>query len=347
METIGVGVIGASTLHPGWATRAHIPAIRASAGYRLVAVATNRADSARAAAESLGVIAYANHAELVANPAVDLVVVAVRAPEHYQLVCDALDAGKMTFCEWPLGVNLPEARDLAGRARESKIRTAIGLQGRFSSVVQQVHRLVHDGFIGEVLATTFVGSGIAWGGETDRSHSYMFDRAHGVNVLSVPALHALDTLAYALGEFANIRAAAAVRRPTVRIVDDGTIMGATAWDHVAISGTLVSGAPVSVYFRGGVSRGCNLYWEINGTQGDLALSSKTGNLQVADLSLAAGRGDATSLTPLMAASDGIVGNIARLYEAFWRDVRTGGSEVPNFAHALRRHELLEELEADA
>lgn len=54
-ETIGVGVIGASPVNPGWAVTAHIPAIRALPGLALRAVGTSRRETAEAAAEAFGV----------------------------------------------------------------------------------------------------------------------------------------------------------------------------------------------------------------------------------------------------------------------------------------------------
>src|SRR5437879_582594 len=49
---MGVGVIGASPLRPGWALTAHLPALAALPDYELRAVATSTEASARAAAEA-------------------------------------------------------------------------------------------------------------------------------------------------------------------------------------------------------------------------------------------------------------------------------------------------------
>jgi predicted dehydrogenase len=54
----------------------------------------------------------------------------------------------------------------------------------------------------------------------------------------------------------------------------------TAPDHVTISGRFANGAIASVFYRGGVSRGNNFRWEINGGERDLVLTSATGNMQV-------------------------------------------------------------------
>jgi predicted dehydrogenase len=51
---VGVGIVGANP-ERGWAARAHVPAIHASGEFRLVAVATTRAESAALARERFAV----------------------------------------------------------------------------------------------------------------------------------------------------------------------------------------------------------------------------------------------------------------------------------------------------
>lgn len=53
MSTIGVGVIGASPLRPGWAVAAHLPAIASLPQFELRAVATSSDASAKAASEAM------------------------------------------------------------------------------------------------------------------------------------------------------------------------------------------------------------------------------------------------------------------------------------------------------
>jgi predicted dehydrogenase len=71
----------------------------------------------------------------------------------------------MVFCEWPPGKDLAEAVDLNERAQAGGVRTAIGLQARFAPAIRHARDLIADGYIGDVLATTLVGSGIGWGAD--------------------------------------------------------------------------------------------------------------------------------------------------------------------------------------
>src|SRR2546430_17379714 len=66
-------------------------------------------------------------------------------------------------------------------------------------------------------------------------------------------------------------------------------------DQVAVSGLLEGGAAFSIHYRGGTSRGTNLLWEINGTEGDLQLTPDGGQAQIFELTVRGGQGPQSSL----------------------------------------------------
>src|SRR5712692_9020153 len=90
---LGVGIIGVSPVR-GWATTAHIPALRALPNYKIAALSAHSAESARAAGQVFGVSAvFSDHEQLVTQPGVDVVAVTVKVPRHRELVTAALAAG--------------------------------------------------------------------------------------------------------------------------------------------------------------------------------------------------------------------------------------------------------------
>lgn len=354
MKKIGVGVIGASPLRPGWAVTSHLPALAALDRYELRAVATSSTESADAAGKAYGVPAFAGAGEMIAHPDVELVVVTVKIAHHHRLVGLAIDAGKMLMSEWPLGVDFGQSEDLASRAASAGVANLVGLQARMAPSIRYARDLIAQGYIGDVLATTMVGSGIAWAGVSDTAHAYMFDARQNATLVSVPTMHALDALQFVLGDLADIRAAGAIRRPSVMMADTGQHIASSATDHLAIAGSLESGAIASIFYRGGTSRGENFRWEINGTKGDLVLTSPVGNLQVLAPTLFAGRGDETSVREMVVPIDydlapnapgGPAANVARLYAAFAADLAAGtvGATAPDFAHAIRLHRTLDRI----
>src|SRR5205823_3054198 len=161
---IRVGIIGANP-DRGWAAQAHIPALRSLPNeFEITAVSTTRRESADAASELFDVpLAFDNHQELVNSSVVDVVAVTVKVPYHFELATAALEAGKAVYCEWPLGNGLHEAETLAALAKKQRVLAVAGLQARSAPAVAYVRDLVEQGYVGEVLSTTLVGSGMGWG----------------------------------------------------------------------------------------------------------------------------------------------------------------------------------------
>src|SRR5207248_7229453 len=102
----------------------------------------------------------------------------------------------------------------------------------------------------------------------------------------------------------------------------------TADDQVCVSGLLEGGAAVSIHYRGGHSRGTNLLWEINGTEGDLQLTAAGGQVQIFEMDIRGGKGAQSSLEILSVPEQywwappqdpGPSRNVAQAYAHFARD----------------------------
>jgi len=88
-------------------------------GAELVAVGSRRAESARAFAAAYDVpAAYGSYAELVADPAVEVVYVASPHALHLEHARLAFEAGKHVLCEKPLTLSRAEGEELVRLARE-------------------------------------------------------------------------------------------------------------------------------------------------------------------------------------------------------------------------------------
>jgi predicted dehydrogenase len=345
-----VGIIGVSPVR-GWATTAHIPALRALPNYEIAALSAHSAESARAAGEVFGVSAvFSDHEELVTHPDIDLVAVTVKVPHHRELVSAALAAGKAVYCEWPLGRDLNDARAMAALATKQGVHTVVGLQARQAPAIEFVQQLIRDGYVGEVLSTTMVGLSIA-GDVVGQPNAYMLDKTNGANLLTVPFGHSLDILNYVLGEFADLSAVSDVRRPLITIEETGEQIVKTAADQIAVIGTLTSGATASVHI--------GFLWEINGTDGTLRITADAALPEIFPLTVAGiqGRNEPAELAvpstltqkwpTLMSLQGAPAFNVARAYAAFAADIDNGTHTVPDFADAVRRHEVIAAIERSA
>src|SRR5213596_137815 len=289
-KRIRVGIIGANP-DRGWAAEAHIPALKSlSDDFEITALSTSRRESADAASKLFDVpVAFDNHQDLVNRADVDVVAITVKVPYHFELATAALDAGKAVYCEWPLGNGLKEAETLAALAKKKGVLAVAGLQARSAPSVAYVHDLIKQGYVGEVLSTTLIGSGMGWGPTAEPYNAYLNDEKNGATMLSIAVGHAADALCHCLGEVRQLSATMTVRRKSFTIAETGERKPMTTDDQVCVTGLLQDGAAASIHYRGGHSRGTNLLWEINGTDGDLQLSADGGQVQIFQLTVRGGQ----------------------------------------------------------
>jgi len=358
LSKLGVGIIGVSPAR-GWAAAAHIPALRALPDYQIRALSAHSAESARAAGEAFGVSAvFSDHEQLVARPDIDVVAVTVKVPHHRQLVSAALAAGKAVYCEWPLGRDLGDARAMAALAAGQGVRTVVGLQARQAPAIEFVQQLLREGYVGEVLSTTMVGLSVP-GDVVGQPNAYMLDKANGANVLTIAVGHSLDILSHVLGEFAGLSAVSDLRRPLISIEETGEQIVKTAADQIAVIGTLTSGATASIHIREAVAGGTGFLWEINGTGGTLRITADAAYPEIYPLTVAGahGRNEPAELAvpvaltqkwPALSSLEGTPAfNVGRTYAAFAADLGDGTHTVPDFADAVRRHEVIAAIERSA
>jgi predicted dehydrogenase len=130
----------------------------------------------------------------------------------------------------------------------------------------------------------------------------------------------------------------------------------TAEDQVCVSGLLEGGAAFTIHYRGGSSRGTNLLWEINGTEGDLQLTAAGGQAQIFEMEVRGGTGAQSSLEILPVPAQyrwsppqgpGPSTNVAQAYARFARDYREGTHFCPTFDDAVTRHRMLDAIETAA
>lgn len=351
---IRLGIIGANPTR-GWATSAHLPALRHLDEFEVTAVSTTKAESARATADAFGVpLAFADDGELATHPDVDVVVVTVKTPEHAALVRLALGAGKHVFCEWPLGRDSTEAAALADEAAAAGVRHLIGLQGRHAPGALFLRELVEGGAVGQPLAVSLVSSG-GRGNRVPQANAYSLDAAAGATILSISTGHTLATLATAVGELQDVSAIVAGLNREATIIETGQTVPVTAPDQVTIQGRLANGAVASVVVQGGASSNqVGFELRVVGSEAILTARPATpGPLHIAEwaVSLARPEGEAeelpvpSSLSPVPAdVPAGPPRNVAILYRELASAFGERRGPDPDFAAAVRNHQLLDAVQ---
>ncbi|MFG1699544.1 Gfo/Idh/MocA family protein [Nonomuraea sp. NPDC049309] len=117
-----IGVLGAAAIAPA----ALIRPARQVPGVTVTAVAArDRARAERFAARHGVGTAYGSYDDLLADPAIDAVYIALPNALHAPWTLRALDAGKHVLCEKPLAANRDEARQVAAAAGDRVVMEAL------------------------------------------------------------------------------------------------------------------------------------------------------------------------------------------------------------------------------
>jgi predicted dehydrogenase len=351
---IRVGIVGA-TVTPGgsgWGANAHVPALRALPEYELKAVCTAHEETARASAAAFGAeLAFHDFAAMADHPDVDLVAVVVRVPGHHDLVVKALRAGKDVFCEWPLGRTLAEAEAMAALAEAEGLRTAVGLQARSDPALMHARELVEQGFVGEVLSASFSSVSPA---VTRRGNGRIWqsDRRNGANTLTIAAGHAIDALCFVVGELEEVSARLATRITEWQNTDTGQSVPVDSPDWISVAGRLGGGAEVSFLVATVPHNPSGTRFEIYGREGTLVVSGGAPNSGPNRLHGA--RGSNQPLAPIETPArltlvpegtpDGPPRNVAQGYARLAGSISAGERFEPDFAHAVKRHALIDAIE---
>ncbi|HEU4669962.1 MAG TPA: oxidoreductase, partial [Dyella sp.] len=142
---IRVGLIGY-----GYAGKTfHAPLIRATPGMELVAVASRDATKVHVDLPDMRVLPTPE--ALVADDAIDLVVIATPNDTHAPLASAALRAGRHVVIDKPMALDLAEARALVALADTSPGRLSVFHNRRWDSDYLAVKQAIDEGAIGEVV----------------------------------------------------------------------------------------------------------------------------------------------------------------------------------------------------
>jgi predicted dehydrogenase len=194
---IGVGAIGVDHLNSLALCRRAAP----------VALAELNPARAREAAKRFSIArCYTDYRELLAQPDIDAVTIAVPNHLHARMALDALRAGKHVLLEKPMTRHAREAAPLVTAAEKLRRVLMVGMNFRFNSHTQLARQVIRDGGLGEIYhARCFYlrRAGIP------RIGSWFTQKklAGGGCVLDI-GVHMLDATLHLLGEFdaANVSA---------------------------------------------------------------------------------------------------------------------------------------------
>ena len=252
----GIGAVGS-----GFIMRdVQLPAYR-DAGFRVAGIYSRRVEAAREVAEQRGIPkVYESLAEMLADPEVEILDIAVPPDKQLDIIRHAVQDGKYLkgiLAQKPLAIDYRTARETVRLCRERGIPLAVNQNMRFDQSIRSVKTLIERGDLGSpVLATIEMRAVPHW-----QQWLQSYSRLTLLNM----SIHHIDSFRYLFGDPQSIYVSARRDPRTPFSHEDGICLyileyanglRATAWDDVWV-GPQTARDDLSPYIK----------WRVEGTAG--------------------------------------------------------------------------------
>lgn len=250
-KTYGFGILGAGLVSPF-----HAKGVRDSKGGQLVAFCDMSRERADKLAKDFSVKAYYSLDEMLKDPAIDIVNVALPNHLHRDAVIQCAKAGKHVVTEKPPAMTLQDTDDMIAACRAANVKFGCTVQCRVRKSVQAIRRAVREGRFGRLL---HADAYMKWFRSTEYYHSdaWRQSRKSGAGVTIQHAFHYIDLLYYIAGPAARVQARMTnLAHPSVKLED--TVLAFIDFQN---------GAQGVVEASTALWPGTDIRIEINGTDG--------------------------------------------------------------------------------
>lgn len=185
----GIGLIGCG----GIVNYAHLPSYKQH-GLAIAGCFDLNPDAARSTARAFDIpVVHSSIADLLADPAVAIVDIAVHPDSQPELALQAIAAGKHLLCQKPLGLTPARARLIVDAARDGGVKAAVNQQMRWAGGVAAARQIVDSGFIGEPTDILFqISVETPW-------HMWPWLRDSPQLEVMFHSIHYLDSIRYLIG----------------------------------------------------------------------------------------------------------------------------------------------------
>jgi len=163
-DPVRLGHIGAGTR--GWDLIKYTGSIHSAQVVAVCYVYTPHLERGWEAARNPDAKRYHDYRDLLADPAVEAVVIATPDHWHEQMVLDAVDAGKAVYCEKAWTTSVAAAKRMRAAIKEKGTVFQLGHQGRQYPSTAEAGGRIRDGALGPV---TLIHTGRYFNGTKERA----------------------------------------------------------------------------------------------------------------------------------------------------------------------------------
>jgi predicted dehydrogenase len=170
-----------------------------------VAAATRTPARAEEFVRRHGIAMQGSYEAVLADPAIDAVVLATPHTMHTEQIIAAARAGKHVFVEKPLGLTAADSAAAAAACAEHQVTLAVGYNWRFQPALQEIARMLADGRLGKLLHIegNFCGPSVYRYGREHWRQSRDEGPAGGMTGRGV---HVVDAMLYLAGKVGEVYA---------------------------------------------------------------------------------------------------------------------------------------------
>ena len=268
-KTFNIGMIGA-----GFISAYHLAGLH-EAGARVTAIAGADPEGlAHRAAQFAIPRTTTDYREVLADPAIDAVVIATPDYLHREHAIAALEAGKPALLQKPMARSSAECRAIIAAAQATGVPLFVSFMHRYLEEIEQVRPLLERGVLGRVHSVRQRNAtpGADWA-------AWFYRRENvGGGVLLQLGVHGIDLLRHLFGEIVRVRATTALMIRE-RMLADGTVVRPNAEDLVIATYEFASGMIAAHECAYAEVAGTDRYrMEIYGTDGTVWLRTERGRL---------------------------------------------------------------------
>ena len=153
MSKLGIGVIGVGRMGKVYAS--HVA--RQIEDAALVAISDVNAAALSQYAEASGAKPYADYHDLLADPAVDGVIVVTPTSTHREVVIAAAEAGKAIFVEKPTALTMAATDEMLAAVSKAGVMFQVGFMRRFDRAYAAARQKIDAGLIGDPVVVRSIG----------------------------------------------------------------------------------------------------------------------------------------------------------------------------------------------
>lgn len=287
-DSLHVGLVGTGFIGP-----VHLEALRRiNIHVKGVADATPELSEAKAKELDLE-IAYPSFDDLIADPEIDVVHLAVPNYLHYPYAKEALLAGKHVVCEKPLAMNTVQSAELVELAKQKKLVNVVNYNIRFYPMAQQARSMIKNHELGDlfIIQGSYQQDWLLL--QTDWNWRLLSDIGGSPRAVGDIGSHWLDLIHFITGlrvseVFAVFKTIYPIRKEPTKPLETFTGKLLKPEDYVERKVDTEDYATVLLHYENGVpgvvtisqvssGRKNRLFFEINGAKSSLAWNSERPN----------------------------------------------------------------------